>query len=176
MKPATKHLLPIFILLLSALFIVGVNASKQQEQVKRKGLEIPKIISKVHSIEIVSTEIKGEDESTAFVAIKIKNNTNKLVIAVGVEVSDGVDSVGTVVNGFHEGDEPPSVVIEPFGSITVNFPLSNLKQVKPGNPIKIGGVMFADGTEQGDRDTLDTMRGQKEHYKSKPKKVGDNQQ
>ena len=51
-------------------------------------------------------------------------------------------------------------------SIKVDFPLAN---VQPGFPIKIAAVMYADGTKNGEKRALETMRGQKEHYKNKKK-------
>lgn len=44
-----------------------------------------------------------------------------------------------------------------------------LSYVWPGPPIRIGGVVYEDGTEEGDEVTRATLRGQKEHQKNQEK-------
>lgn len=162
-----RYFAPACLVFLLLVTFAAVTASRPQKQ-----KELPKIVSKVRSLEIINTEIKGEGP-TALAFITIFNNTDTPIIAIGIEVNDGKDAAGFTLNGFTEGDETPKVVLEPYSSKTVEFPLSHLRHVKPGTPIRIGGVMFADGTEEGNEDTLDTMHGQKAYHKAKkPKKDG----
>ena len=157
-----RYFAPTCVVLLLLIAFVGVTASRPQRQI-----EPPTIVSKVRSLKILKTEIKGE-----FAFITIYNDTDTPVIAICIEVNDGKDAAGFTL-GLNEDDEPP-VVLEPYSSITEQFPLAHLRHVKPGTPIRIGGVMFADGTEEGDEDSLDTMHGQKAHHKAKkPKKDGE---
>ncbi|HJQ34165.1 MAG TPA: hypothetical protein VJ866_18450 [Pyrinomonadaceae bacterium] len=151
--------------LITLLIIGGVVAVA-----RRQRRPLPPVISKVKQLEVASVIVEGADEETAVAVIEIRNTSDKAVIAVAVEVGDGKDASGTNLNGIREGDLPPLVVIEPYGSTKVRFSLSNLKFYKPGTPIKIGGAMFADGDEEGDEDTLGTMRRQKEHQKAKKQK------
>lgn len=154
--------------LITLLIVGGVVAVARRQQ-----RPLPPIISKVKELKVAGVTVEGADEATAQAVIEIKNTSDKPVIAVAVEVGDGNDASGTNLSGIHEGDLPPSVVIEPHGSAKVRFSLSNLKFYKPGTPIKIGGAMFLDDTEEGDEDTLGTMRRQKEREKAKqPKKEG----
>ena len=146
-----------------ALLITGgiVTFARKQQR------PLPPVISKVRQLEVVGVTVEGADEETAEAVIEIKNTSDKPVIAVAVEVGDEKDASGINRSGIREGELPPSVVIEPHGSTKVRFSLSNLKFYKPGTPIKIGGAMFLDGTEEGDEDTLGTMRRQKEHDKAR---------
>ena len=164
LKVKSKYLIALFTIILLVVGGIGVIASKRQQE---QAIKIPVIVLKTHSLDIVSTKIIGQDIDTATIAIELKNNSDKSIIAVGIEAGDKDDAVGTTVNGFNDGDEPPSIVIVPHGTITAYFALGNLKHVKPGTPIKVGGVIFADGAEEGDTATLGTMRRQRDHYKNK---------
>lgn len=154
-------------LVLVLVVLPSKRSSKEQPETKRV-TQIPQIVTKVKNLEAETAIIKRKDEPTATVAVEIRNKSDKPVIAVAIESGNEIDSSGVNRNGFHEGDEPPSVVLQPHGTITLEMPLSNLR---PDEPIKISGVMYADGTEEGDEATLGTMRRQKEHYKT-PKKGG----
>ena len=145
-------------MLLIVMCAVGVTATRRQQEVK-----LPKIISKVKSLEVVSATVQGESRSEV-VAIEIRNNSDKPIIAISVESGDDKNASGTGAYGFKDGDEPPAVVIAPHETITIDMPLSD---VLPGQPIKVAGVMYADGTEDGEKGALGTLRRQKEHHKAK---------
>lgn len=165
-----KHALSLVAVILiaaTALAFAQMSRVTSSRQETKRVTKLPQITSRVKNIEVVSARVERESEPTAAVVIEIKNNTDKPVIAVTLESGNGKDAYGVTTNGFREGDEPPLVVMEPHGSIAVEMPLSNLT---PGEPIKVGGVIYADGTEEGDDVTLKTMRSQKEHYKAKDSK------
>jgi hypothetical protein len=145
-------------LLLIGMCIMSVAAIRRQQERP----QLPRIVSRVRNIEVVNATIRGP-----MVAIEIRNNSDKPVIALTVEFRDNVDAAGVNHNGFNDGDEAPSVVIEPYGTITVEIPLSYANHVRPGSPIRIGGVMYADDSAEGDEATLRTMRGQREHYRAR---------
>ena len=162
-----RYFAPTCVVVLLLISFAGISASRPQQQI-----EPPSIVSKVRSLKILYTEIKGEGVEADAIII-IYNDTDTPVTAICIEVNDGKDAAGFTLNNFNESTESPKAVLEPYSAITVEFPLAHLRHVKPGTPIRIGGVMFADGTEEGDEDSLDTMHGQKAHYKAqKPKKDG----
>lgn len=148
-----------------------VNPSWRPQGAK-SNIKLPRITSKVKSLEVISATIEGAAEPNALVSIEIKNNSDKPIIAVAVESGDGDEASGVSLNGFKGENEPPAIVLKPHGIVKVRMPLSNLR---PGSPIKIGGVMYADDTEEGDESTLGTLRRQKEHEK-KTKKEGSSSQ
>jgi len=163
----TRCLVIVCLLSVIALSVIGVKAIKSQ-QGKTK---LPVIISKSKNLEVVGVTILNEGEPHAAVALEVRNNSDKAVIAVAIVSGDDKDASGITTNGFPEGDDPPFIVMEPYGTRTFEMPLSNLL---PGKPLKIGGVAYADGTEEGDKMTLETMHGQKE--RSKAVKKGDSSQ
>lgn len=163
----------IALVLTTTLMIVAVPkprvASKQQQT--KQLAEPPKVISKVKDLEVISTTIKRQDEPDAVVAIEIRNNSDKPIIAIAVESGDEKDASGISTDGFRGEDQPPSVILPPHGTIVMEMTVGNLL---PGKPLKIAGVMYLDGTEDGDELTRKTLREHKEKakIKSPEKKLG----
>lgn len=149
----------------------GVNLRWRQQGAK-SNIKLPRITSKVKSLEVIGAAIEGAAEPNALVAIEIKNNSDKPIIALAVESGDGDEASGVSLNGFKGENESPAIVLKPHGTVKVRMPLSNLS---PGSSIKIGGVIYADNTEAGDESTLGTLRRQKEHEK-KTRKEGNSSQ
>jgi hypothetical protein len=145
------------LLLLTATCILSVAATKKQEMP-----QLPRIVSRVRNLEVVNATIRG-----SMIAIEIRNNSERPVIAIAVEFRDDVNAAGVTHNGFNDGNELPSVIIAPYGIITVGIPLSYANHVREGSPIRIGGVMYADDSTEGDETSLETLRGQREYYRSR---------
>jgi hypothetical protein len=113
----------------------------------------------------------GEPDASA--VIEIRNNSNKAVIALAVESGDENEAYGINRNGFN-GDSPPTTVLEPHGTIVLEVDIANLS---PNFPLRVAGVIYADGTEDGNMATLGTMHRQRDHEKAKARKTigGSNQ-
>jgi NAD(P)H-hydrate repair Nnr-like enzyme with NAD(P)H-hydrate epimerase domain len=141
-----------------------LRSSAQQQQETKRVTVVPKVISKVKDLEVIGTTIKRQDEPSAVVAIDIRNNSDKPIIAIAIESGDEKDAAGVSTDGFKGGEEPPSIVLPAHGTITMEIAVSNLL---PGKPLKIAGVMYADETEDGDELTRRTLRKHKEHAKAK---------
>jgi hypothetical protein len=140
-----------------------LRSSGKQQEAKRVAV-VPKVISKVKDLEVISTSLKRQDEPSAVVAIEIRNNSDKPIIAIAIESGDEKDASGVSTDGFKGGDEPPSVILPAHGTITMEMAVGSLL---PGKPLKIAGVMYADGTEDGDALTRKTLRGHKERARAK---------
>ena len=151
MKP--KYIFTLVIVLLVVMSVLGVNPIRrairrtQQQQERRPVTDtLPPIISKAKNIEVVSATIKRQGDPTAVVVIVLRNNSDRAVVAISIESGDERDASGISTEGFRNGDEPSIVVLEPHGTITMEMPLSDLL---PGKPLKVAGVMYADGSEDG---------------------------
>jgi len=134
--------------------------------------EIPKVISKVKSLEVIGVTIRNQGDQDAVAVIEIRNNSDKAITAISIEAGDDKDAAGVSVTGFKGGDEPPIIVLQPHGTIKMRMPLSN---VPPNSQIKVGAVMYADETEEGDEATLGTLHRQKEHEKRSNNKGNEKQ-
>jgi len=131
--------------------------------------EVPSVISQVKALEVIRWDLVDAGARHAGVVVKIKNNSGKPIIAVTLESGDDKDASGLTLNGIHEVDKTPSVVVKPDETFEIRFALS---QVLRGCPIRVAGVFYADGTEDGDEKTLEGMRSQREHLKNKkPEKL-----
>jgi hypothetical protein len=164
----------ITLMAIATLIIVASPRVRNAEKQEAKQItEVPKVISKVKDLEVISTAIERQGEPGAVVAIEIRNNSDKPIIAIAIESGDEKDAAGVSTDGFKSGDEPPAVILQPHGTITMKIALSNLL---PGKPLKISGVMYADGTEDGEELTRKTLRGHRDKAKAKgPTKKGGSQ-
>jgi hypothetical protein len=159
-----KHLPNLVLSIGIACLTITALASLMQRSTKasRKRQDLPKIISKVDTLDVVSANLDNQKEENAAVIIEVRNNSDKPIVAVTVESGNDKDSSGVSVCGFKSGDEPPSVILKPYDTLKIRMPLGD---VKPGAPIKISGVMYFDGTEKGEEAAIGRLRGQKEHEK-----------
>ena len=139
-----------------------LSVSEKLQQTKQLA-EIPKVISQVKDLEVISTTIKRQGESDAVVAIEIRNNSDKPIIAIAIESGDKKDASGVSADGFRGEDQTPSIILPPHGTIVMEMPVSNLL---PGKPLKVAGVMYLDGTEDGDELTRKTLREHKDKAKT----------
>ncbi|MFL6282214.1 MAG: hypothetical protein ACJ74Q_03495 [Pyrinomonadaceae bacterium] len=149
-----KSPLLLFLCLLLAAGVAGVVMARRQVQEK-----LPKVISKVKYLEVVGVSVRRDGEPTAALAIEIRNKSDKPVVAFSLESGDDQNASGIDING-DTGDDPPTTVIEPQGTRTVELPLSDIRE---NNLVKVRGAIFADGSEEGDAVALKSMH---EHQKS----------
>ena len=160
MKIKRPPLRSLLLLCLVSLMIAAVVFTVARQQNAQRSL--PQVISKVRNIEVVSVTLR-QDTPTPVVAIEIWNNSDKPVIAVAMETGNDHDAYGINRNGYR-GDSPPIPVIDPYGLTTIEMGLNN---ARPGEPIRVAGVIYADGTEDGQAATLGTMRRQRNHERQR---------
>lgn len=145
-----KRLLVLSSCLLLAVGVAGAVMARRQTQT----VKVPKVISKVKNLEVVGVSLLREGEDSAALAIEIHNTSEKPVVAVSVESGNDKDAAGVDINGDIDDDQPKTI-IEPYGTKTVELPVSDLL---PGKPVKVAAAVFADGTEDGEAVALSSMR------------------
>jgi hypothetical protein len=152
-----------FLLLLCSclLLAAGVAGAVLARRQAREG-NLPKVISKVKNLEVVGVRVLREGEPTAVLAVEICNKSDKPVVAVTLESGDEQNDSGIDING-DTGDDPPETVIEPKGTRTIELPLSDISE---NNLVKVGGAIFADGSEDGDAVTLRSMHDHRKRDKA----------
>jgi hypothetical protein len=138
------------------------NAGKQQED--GQTAQLPKIISKVKDLEVISITLDERDAATPTLVIEIRNNSVKPIVAISVESGDEKDSSGIGTDGFIDGDKPPYIILPPQGTITMRMPVASLL---PGKPVKVSAVMYADGTDDGEDRAKETIRIDKQRAKDR---------
>ena len=143
-----------------AVCAIGVAAIKRHQDPAKT----PKVVSKIKNLEVVSVTVEREGEPDATLAIVIRNNSARGVVALSVESGDGKDFSGISTTGFGDGDETPSIILEPYATIKMEMLLGNLL---PGKPLKVSGVMYADEATEGEDTAKERLRSYKERAKER---------
>jgi len=119
----------------------------------------PEVVSCVKTIRVIETTIKDVGTPHATVTVEVENTSDLGIIAVSLESTKGKDTY-TVLTSTFEADEP-TPVIKPHETHTLSMGLSN---VFSEVPLKIGSVVYVDGTEEGCESSLKTMRNSKTQH------------
>lgn len=151
-----------------SILAVSYGARKWRQETQQTTTMLPQVVSKVRNLEIVNSTIQKPGLPGAAAAIEIRNNSDKAVIAITLESGNDTDAYGINRNGFN-GDSKPATVIEPHSTVVMEMEFANLL---PDSPIKVAGVIYADGTEDGDIATLGTMHRQRDRERAKASMIG----
>lgn len=137
---------------------------------KIKQEQIPQITSKVKDLQIVGVSISDEGTDLAALQIGILNNSDKAVIAYEFSATDGQYFANRGRYGSADADNP-TTLIAPHSYATFDW---NLHSIFAGMPIYLSAARFADGSEDGDAQTIKMMRKEFERTreaKAKEKEV-----
>ncbi|HYG10905.1 MAG TPA: hypothetical protein VD835_13230 [Pyrinomonadaceae bacterium] len=156
----TKTLFALGTICAVAVCAIGVAAIKRQHDSAR----IHTVVSKIKNLEVVGVTVEREGEPDATLAIIIRNNSARGIVALSVESGDGKDFSGISTTGFGDGDVTPSIILEPYGTIKMEMLLGNLL---PGKPLKVSGVMYADAATEGEDIAKERLRSYKERAKAR---------
>lgn len=130
--------------------------SSAQSQIENSTTQLPPIISKINSLEIVNVKIINAGSPDEMARIDLKNNSPKPIVAAAIESGDEKDTSGIIRSGFVK--EPPRIIAPPFEVFTLEFPLSDVIR---DLPIRISGVMYADDSEDGEEKAVNDIREHK---------------
>lgn len=144
----------------------GVFSAKTQQPRKQWPKEprvtsMPQVFSKVKTLEVVNAWIRDPSSPHAGVAIEIRNNSNKDVMAVDLVCGEG----GITRSGLTD-EENPIVVIKPHETTTM---FMNFGAMTFGAPLVVSAVTYADGTEEGEEASLKSMHSQRAHDRAELK-------
>ena len=143
--------------LVSILFVVGAAASivvsvvlsKRSESRRQKVASIPPAYSIIKTLQIVGVKPINEGTPAAGVAVEIRNNSDKDVMAVDLVCGEGA----VTKNGLTD-EENPITVIKPYGTVTIDMTFSEMSF---GAPLVVSAATYADGTEEGEEESLRIM-------------------
>ncbi len=154
------HVKKLQLLALTCLALVASLYLWSRGAAGQKDTKLPKVVSEAKNIEVVNVKVDGDHS----LVVTLRNNSEKPVVAVTLEVGDSRDADGVTAAGYKEGDEPDSVIIKPHDTYDMDIPLNYLR---PDRLVKVKGVIYVDDTGEGEKDSLEMMRKQKTHLKSK---------
>lgn len=138
----------------------GRNRRAQQGTFEKKEIitAVPEIVNCVSHIRVLTAEITT-DRPDGYVTIMVENTSDVGIIAISIESKKGKEGYSVIENTF--GTDEPLVIIEPHSIHKLRMEVSN---IRPGLPIQIGAVVFADGTEEGCTSSLESMHETKSRH------------
>ena len=119
------------------------------------------VTSCVEDIRVVKAEVINAQTPSETIEVQIENVSQLGILAVSLEATNGSESYTTTLRGSFKEDKP-IVVIKSHGTgkLSMSLPFGDV-------PLRIGGVFYEDGTEQGCDSSLKTLHEIKENEKSK---------
>ncbi len=141
----------------AVVFSAKRHQPNRQQQSKRV-IELPAVVSHVPKLEIENIRVKDPGTSDATAVIEIRNNADSAVMAVEISTKNGGDSAAVNEDGLDDADNP-KVVIPPHGTTTLEMTFG---EMIADAPIVVSAAVFSDGSEQGEKWSLDAMRGVRE--------------
>jgi hypothetical protein len=132
------------------------------QQNQKRVTELPLVISHVPKLEIVSATVRDPGTPAATALVEIRNNSDLAVMTVEISTKspkDGGDRSAFYIDGL-EDPENVGVIIPPKGTKTLEMALTNMI---PDAPLVVSAAFFADGTEEGDKWSLDDIRATRAH-------------
>jgi hypothetical protein len=104
----------------------------------------PQIKSCVERVNLVKAQLKPNEDGSQTVVLELENRGDVDVIAISLETSKQGYGKYEVVSSAFSPDKEPQVIIPSGGAKTLDF--DNFYE---DEPITIGSVLYADGTEEG---------------------------
>lgn len=168
MSNRKQYLTFVFLGMLVAVAAFIANSSRAKQQVpdppqrQEATGSAPNVVSNFPNVKVRRVEIKDAGTPQARVAVEVENTAEVGIIAITLESKkDGQAFIVSLRSSF-EDDVEPTVVIKPNDVATLTMPMANtFRDV----PLEIGSVMYADGSEIGDKHSLETMHKVKDHEK-----------
>ena len=133
------------------------NSARQQHPLQHITDTLPPIVSKIKKIKVVSATIKNQGQRDAMAVIELQNDSDKAVTAITLTFDE-------VSIGKGSGIASDNPIMWPHGTTVIEFPLSNLEK---DVPVLVGGVIYADNTEDGEDIVLEVMHKQRDMEKAK---------
>jgi hypothetical protein len=152
-------------LMCASLISAGVLSAKRQQPTKGperpRVTSMPAVFSKIKKLEVVNAWIVDPGTTAVRVAVEIRNNSDKAVMAVDLVCGEG----GITKNGLTD-EENPVVVISPHGTTTVEMTFGAMTF---GAPLVVDAVTYEDGSEEGDESALKSMHQVRAHDRARIK-------
>jgi len=158
---------PVFLCLLTLTAAVVITAGvfsagrqptnqKPQKQVST----LPPVVSHVPKLKIANFNVKNEGTPAAIAVVEILNTSHLAVMSVEISTRNKQGDSGAVNEDGLLDPDKPRVVIPPYGTTTLEMSFS---EMVPDSPLVVSAAVFADSSEEGDKWSLDAMRGVRRH-------------
>jgi len=125
---------------------------------------VPEIVSCAPKVKVLKAEIADGASADPTIVVEVENASEVGIIAISIESVKGREAFENTLRTSFEGDQIPIVVIKPHETGKLNMAMNS---VFVGVPLRIGGVMYADGTEEGCDRGLKTLHRVRDHDRAK---------
>lgn len=152
--------------LAAGIYIQGSKSQKQKDSRRTyeaaKVTNAPQVISKIKGVEIAGVTLINQGTSAAALSIDVTNNRDEAVMALEF-LSGKHDYSGLQIDGFVQDDG--AVVIIP--AHTLKTFTWGLGEIMEGETVFLAAAIFADGKEEGDKHSLDSMKVHRRDFQQK---------
>lgn len=138
-----------------------------QSTVSRRFKEMPKIVSRVKSLQVARTEIVSSSTDDRL-RLTLRNDSEKTIVSFSICTALDDHSRSSIT--FY-GPEETDEAVAPYGERTEEIPALVLE---PGKPLIVCAATFADGTQEGvqrllksDKDSYEEMKKERSKRKGK---------
>ena len=137
---------------------------QQVDKINRQP-KVPPLVSKTKADGVyIESAVIDDTLPGGTLVVALRNDTDKPVASFLVRVEEEVEGS----HGLIEPGESPA--IEPHGVAHVRIPLPNLNSLD--SDVTLNAVVFADGTESGDKGALDYIKWMRRHVQEQQSKKG----
>jgi hypothetical protein len=145
---------------------IGKKYAKQDPhpQQRETVTYVPEVVSCTPKVRVIKAEITHGETPNPVIVVEVENASEVGIIAISMESVKGNEAFENTLGSSFEGDQPPIVVIKPHEVGTLDMAMTS---VFAGEPLRIGGVMYADGTEAGCERGLKTLHRARDYDKAK---------
>lgn len=147
------------ILIVASVVTAAVLTARRQrpnpQKPQKRVVQLPEVVSHVPKLRIVNIDVKNPGTPQASAVVEILNTSNLPVMAVEISTKNQAGDSGAVNSDGLDDPDNPQVVIPPFGTTKLEM---NFSEMVPDAPLALSGAVFGDGSEEGDRWSLETMR------------------
>jgi hypothetical protein len=144
---------PIFaVLVISAVALFSLAVPAQAVE-PRAASTLQRVESAVADLEIIETSIVDRESGLGVVLIKVRNKSDKAITHITIGSCGVTDCSGTIHGGLR---------VAAGHAYELRFHVAN---IIPGQPLRIEGVVYADGSIVGDEHGIKDLRDQLEREK-----------
>jgi hypothetical protein len=123
----------------------------------------PQVVSKVKGLEISSVTLINQGTPQAALVIAVINQREEAVMALDFVSRAGPDSGGIALDGLSDPANPRTI-IPPHSLKTFTWFLGEIFE---SDDISLAAAIFADGKEEGDKESLDGIKIERKNSQQK---------
>lgn len=147
----------------ASVITAGVFSARRQrpnQKAQKQVIALPPVVSHIKKLQIANIDVKNSGTPNAIAVVEILNTSPLPVMSVEISTKNQAGNSGAVSDEGLLDPDNPRVVIPPYGTSKIEMSFS---EMVPDAPLVVSAAVFADGSEEGDKWSLDAMRAVRKH-------------